>query len=47
MSRHDNTISEQAWEELRREYESVGRGDADDHDLAEILRRMMQEVEGL
>lgn len=47
MSKHDGIVSAQAWEELRRQYEAAGCGDADDFDLAEMLRQAMQEVEGL
>lgn len=45
-SRYDRIVSADAWEYLVEQYEEVGGEDADDHTLAEILRRRMIEVEG-
>lgn len=45
-SRLDNLISAEAWNDLAEQYDKAGGEDADDHELAEILRRKMIEVEG-
>lgn len=42
----DTLVSAEAWQDLHHEYDKAGREDADDHTLAEILRKKMQEVEG-
>lgn len=46
MSRFDSIVSAGAWEDLRDQYEEAGGEDASDHQLAEILRQKMIEVEG-
>lgn len=46
MGRFDTLVSAEAWNFLREQYEEAGGADADDHTLAEILRRRMTEVEG-
>lgn len=45
MSRWDTAISAGSWDELVEQYNQAGGEDADDHTLAEILRRKMIEVE--
>lgn len=46
VSRWDSMVSSGAWDDLAEQYEEAGGEDADDHTLAEILRRKMTEVEG-
>lgn len=46
MTRWDSAISAQAWDRLMQRYQDLGGEDADDHDLAELLRQMVFEVEG-
>lgn len=46
MTRIDSMISAEAWDDIHDRYEEAGGEDADDHTLAEILRRKMIEVEG-
>jgi hypothetical protein len=45
-TRAENIVCAAAWDDLAEQYEEAGGEDADDHDLAEILRRKMIEVEG-
>lgn len=44
--RYDNIVSAGAWSDLHDQYVEAGGEDADDHTLAEMLRRKMIEVEG-
>ena len=44
--RVDTIVSAGAWDDLKTQYDEAGGEDADDHTLAEILRRKMIEVEG-
>lgn len=46
MGRVDRIVSASAWDDLVEQYVEVGGEEADDHELAEILRRKMLEVEG-
>lgn len=46
MPRWDTLVSKEAWDDLAAQYREAGGEDADDHALAEILRRKMIEVEG-
>jgi len=46
VTRWDSLISTQAWDRLMQRYQDLGAEDADDHDLAELLRQMAFEVEG-
>lgn len=46
MSRMDSIVSAEAWDDLHDQYVEVGGEDASDHQLAEILRQKMIEVEG-
>jgi hypothetical protein len=46
MSDWDTLVSKESWEDLAKKYEAAGGEDADDHTLAELLRRKMIEVEG-
>jgi hypothetical protein len=42
----DHLTSAEAWDGLVIAYEDFGGDDADDHTLAELLRRAISEVEG-
>jgi hypothetical protein len=46
MATWNTTVSAQAWNDLHDEYVQAGGESATDHDLAEILRTKMIEVEG-
>jgi len=46
MSRWDTAVSAGAWSDLVVRYRALGGEDADDFDLAELLRNKIQEVEG-
>lgn len=45
-SRADTRVSAEAWDDLRDQYQQAGGEEAEDYELAEILRRKMIEVEG-
>lgn len=42
----NTALSAEAWEDLHFQYKEAGGEEASDHDLAEILRKKMEEVEG-
>lgn len=46
VTRMDNLISAEAWNDLKTSYDAAGGEEADDHTLAELLRLKMIEVEG-
>jgi hypothetical protein len=45
-TRWDTAVSAGAWKDLVNRYRELGGEDADDFDLAELLRQKMNEVEG-
>jgi len=46
VTRWDTAVSAGAWSDLVKQYREAGGAEADDHELAEVLRQKMQEVEG-
>jgi hypothetical protein len=42
----ETLVSKEAWDDLVEQYREAGGEDADDHTLAEILRKKMIQVEG-
>jgi hypothetical protein len=46
VNRWDSAVSAGAWNDLLARYREAGGEDADDHELAELLRLKVQEVEG-
>jgi hypothetical protein len=46
MTRWDSAVSAGAWNDLVKQYKEVGGEEADDFDLAELLRQKVREVEG-
>jgi hypothetical protein len=46
MTRWDSAVSSGAWADLVARYRALGGEDADDFELAELLRQKIREVEG-
>lgn len=46
MTRWDAAVSSGAWEDLVKRYRELGGAEAEDFELAELLRQKIEEVEG-